>query len=213
MADPIPDTKVPDTQEDFENRSQENAQEGSDSQAAWEVNRKRTYDLYQFQEVAEIIEARKLLSSAFHQSQKDLAALNNLTIQALSNNLTTIHKINTDAAEAAVSTRAQVLKHADVAMDGLWTDQLNPVERGAGNVLNGQAPVNAQLAGTGSLDTVFTNLSAQNGQLIAGYVTLAQALSQSNVNISQSQTAITAALAEIVAQLKGGAGKVAPAAA
>ena len=34
MGDQLPDTKVPDTQETFENRSQENAEEASDSQTA-----------------------------------------------------------------------------------------------------------------------------------------------------------------------------------
>jgi hypothetical protein len=41
MADQPPDTRVPDTHEDFENESQRNAGEQTDSQTAWEVNRKR----------------------------------------------------------------------------------------------------------------------------------------------------------------------------
>ncbi len=209
MGDQIPDAKVQDTQEDFENRSQENAEEGSDSQTAWEVNRKRTYDVYQHAEMEAIHDARQFLSGVRSQTQKELSAINNLTLQALNNAVTTVHKINTDAADNVASTRAQVLKHADVAMDGLWTDQLNPVERGAGNALSGQAPVNAMGASTGTLDTIFTNISAQNGQLVTGYVTLAQALAQANVNISQSQAAIMATMAEMVNFLKGGGAKAA----
>jgi hypothetical protein len=204
MPDQLPDTKVPDTQEDFENRSQENAEEGSDSQTAWEVNRKRTYDAYQHPDLEGIRSAQRFFESSAAQLQRELASINNVTLQALQNAVTVTHKANVDAADNVVSTRAQVLKHADVAADGLWTDELNPVMRGSGAVLAGQAPVNAQGMSTGSLDTVFTNISAQNGQLVAGYVTMAQALSTSNAAITANLAGLTAALAQMVENMKQG---------
>jgi hypothetical protein len=135
-------------------------------------------------------------------SERELASINNVTLQALQNAVTVTHKANVDAADNVVSTRAQALKHSDVAMDGLWTDQLNPVTRGAGNDLTGEAPVNAKLAGVAGLDTAFTNLSAQNGQLVAGYVTMAQALSTSNAAITANLAGLTAALAQMVENMK-----------
>jgi len=204
MGDQLPDTKVPDTQETFENRSQENAEEASDSQTAWEVNRKRTYDAYQHPDLDGIRSAQRFFETSAAQLQRELASINNVTLQALQNAVTVTHKANVDAADNVASTRAQVLKHADVAADALWTDELNPVARGAGDVLRGQAPVNAQLASTGSIDTVFTNLTAQTGVLITGFVTLAQSLANSNA-------AITALLAQMTQNAKQGG--AAPAAA
>ena len=202
QSKPLPDTQVPDTQEDFENLSQTNAQERSDSQTAWEVNRKRTYDAYLHPDLEGIRLGQRYFESSAAQLQKELASINNVTLQHLQNAVSVTHKVNTDAADNVNSTRAQVLKHADVAADALWTDELNPVTRGAGNDLTGQAPVNPALASTASLDTVYTNITSQVGLLVTMVTTLAQALAQSNANISQSQAAIVAALAQIVQNAK-----------
>ena len=171
MADQFPDTKVPDTQEDFENLSQKNAGEQTDSQTAWEVNRKRTYDVYQDFDV-----------QAVRQFHNTAAKLDNISIQALQN-----------AVETANMVGKQAIKHADVAADALWTDELNPVTKGAGNVLTGQAPVNSQLSSTASIDTVFNNLTVQLGELVTAVIGLAN-----------SQVAQNLALAQLIQNAKQG---------
>ena len=178
MPDQLPDTKVPDTQEDFENSSQLNAAEASDSQGVRNLNRKRTYDVYQDLDTGL---ARKL-DSAFATHFANVVDTGNKLSNAL---LTHIANVN-----------AQTVKHADVAMDGLWTDELNPVARGAGGAMWGQAPVNSQLASTASIDAVFGNITAQYGELVTQVVGLSK-----SVMANQQQT--TATLAEVVAVLKG----------
>jgi hypothetical protein len=170
---PLPDTRVPDTQEDFENESQRNAGEQTDSQTAWEVNRKRTYDAYQD---LDLQAGRAYLK---HAAQMDV-----LFFQAAQNSIETANMVG-----------KQAIRHSDVACDALWTDELNPVTRAAGNDLTGQAPVNAALASTASLDTVYTNLTAQVGLLTTMVTTLAQSLAASNV-------AVVEALAQVVANGK-----------
>ena len=174
---PLPDTQIPDTQENFENLSQGNAQERSDSQTAWEVNRKRTYDVYQSFDV-----------ESFRQSQRLAEKLDNIAVQALQN-----------AVETSNMVGKQAIKHADVAADALWTDELNPVSHGAENVLTGQAPVNSQLGSTASLDTAFLNLTAQNGELVTAVIGLANSVAVQNA-------AVAAALAQLVQNAKQGGG-------
>lgn len=187
MADdkPLPDTQVPDTQEDFENQSQRNAGEQTDSQTAWEVNRKRTYDAYQHPDLEGIRNAQRLFEATAAQSRTELAAINNVTLQALQNAVKVSDKIHIDAANDVVSERSAARKVADMAADGMWTDQMNPISRGAGNDLTGQAPVNAALASTASLDAVYLNLTAQNGQLIAGYISMANSLAETVALMAQ----------------------------
>lgn len=158
MADekPLPDTQVPDTQEDFENNSQTNASSLSDSLFNHHTNRKRTYDVYQDLDVSQ---ARRLDA---------------IFAQHLANTVDTANMIG-----------KQAVKHADVAADALWTDELNPVTRGAGNDLTGQAGVNASLASTASLNTVFTNLTAQLGELVTAVVGLANSQVAQNLALAQ----------------------------
>jgi hypothetical protein len=171
----IPDTQVPDTQETFENLSQGNGQERSDSQTAWEVNRKRTYDVYQDFDVQAV--------RAYH---KNADKLDTLALQAMQN-----------AIETANMVGKQAVRHADVAADALWTDELNPVMHGTEAVLAGQAPVNSQLASTASLDTVYMNLTAQNGELVTAIIGLANSVAAQN-------TAVTAALTQLIQNAKQG---------
>ena len=154
--DKIPDTQVPDTQEDFENNSQVNASALSDSLFGHQSNRKRTYDLYQDIDASQ---ARKLDA---------------IFAQHLANTVDTANMIG-----------KQAVKHADVAADALWTDELNPVTRGAGNDLTGQAGVNAALASTASLNTVFNNLTAQLGEMVTAIVGLANSQAAQNLAIAQ----------------------------
>lgn len=166
--------------DDFQNESERNAGEQTDSQTAWEVNRKRTYDAYQDFDI-----------QALRAQQGMNAKLDQISIQALQN-----------AVETANMVGKQAIKHADVAADALWTDELNPVTRGVGNVETGQAPVNSQLASTASLDVAFNNLSAQLATLVTGFVTQAQALAQSNAQMVANNAAIVAALAQLVQNSK-----------
>jgi hypothetical protein len=162
-AKPLPDTQVPDTQEDFENESQRNAGEQTDSQTAWEVNRKRTYDVYQDFDV-----------QAVRANQRTLDRYEMLGVQAMQN-----------AIETANMCGKQAIRHADVAADALWTDELNPTMHGAEAVMAGQAPVNSQLASTASIDTVFTNLTAQVGELVTAVIGLANSQAAQNLAIAQ----------------------------
>ncbi len=192
---PVPDSKVLDTQEEFENQSQRNANEQSDSQTAWEVNRKRTYDAYQHPDLAGIQQNQRFIEQSSANLQAQLAAINNVSLQALQNAVKVSDKIHIDAANDVIAERAASRKVADMAADGMWTDQMNPVTRGAGDVLTGQAPVNSQLATTASLDTVYTNITAQNGQLIGAFISMMDNLTNSN-----------AAQAALIAQLVANSG-------
>jgi hypothetical protein len=49
----------------------------------------------------------------------------------------------------------------------------------------GQAPVNSQLASTASIDTVFTNLTAQVGELVTAVIGLANSQAAQNLAIAQ----------------------------
>ena len=137
------------------------------------ANMKRTYDSYQNLEF-ETIRANSRLQEK----------LDNVAVQALQN-----------AVETANMVGKQAVKHADVAADALWTDELNPVVRGAGDVMAGQAPVNSQVASTTSLDTAFMNLTAQNGELVTAVIGLANSVAAQNA-------AVTAALAQLVENMK-----------
>ena len=130
--------------DDFSNTDQVNAGDLTEQLANIRMNKKRTYDVYQDLDIAQ---ARKL---------------DNIFATHLANTVNTADMIS-----------KQAIRHADVAADALWTDELNPVVRGAGDVLAGQAPVNSQGMSTASLDTVFTNITAQNGELVTAVIGLA----------------------------------------
>ena len=173
------------TTAEFRNASQENADEDSSDQGIRNLNRKRTYDVYQDLDTS----LGRELNHAFA-----VHALNIIGNSDKLSNALIGHIKDVDA---------QIVKHADVAMDGLWTDELNPVARGAGGAMWGQAPVNSQLAGTASLDTVFGNLTAQYGQLVTQVVGLANA-------VMKAQSDTTKTLADLVVVLKGGTSAPAP---
>ena len=172
-GNPIP-AAVPNSGDaDFQNTNEDNAGDLSEQIAMIRLNKKRTYDTYQDLDLSL---ARKMDA---------------IFAQHLANTVDTANMIG-----------KQAVKHADVAADALWTDELNPVVRGAGDVLAGQSPVNSQLSSTASLDVVFNNLSAQLGTLITGYVTQAQSLAQSNVAITNANAAMVALLAQLIQNAK-----------
>ena len=142
--------------DDFSNTDQVNAGDLTEQLANIRMNKKRTYDVYQDLDIAQ---ARKL---------------DNIFATHLANTVNTADMIS-----------KQAIRHADVAADALWTDELNPVVRGAGDVLAGQAPVNSQGMSTASLDTVFTNITAQNGELVTAVIGLANSQAAQNLALAQ----------------------------
>ncbi len=85
------------------------------------ANTKRTYDAYQD---LDLLIARR--------SQIQFDQIQNVALQALQN-----------AVETSNMVAKQAIRHADVAADALWTDELNPVSRGAGsNLTAGAVPAN-----------------------------------------------------------------------
>jgi len=198
-----PDSRVQDTQEDFENQSQDNAFRDSDMANNWGSNRKRTYDAYQHPDLEGIRQNQRIFEQSAATLQSNLGALNNLTIQALQNGIKVSDKIHIDAANDVVSERAASRKVADMAADGMWTDQMNPVTRGAGNDITGQAPVNDALGSTASIMTTMNNLTLQFTGAMGEMVTAI-------VGLANSQAAQNLALAQLIQNAKQG---TAPAAA
>src|SRR5512142_543148 len=115
----MPEVATPNQGErEFETGSDEFFKAHSELTAA---NAKRTSDLYQ-----------DLDTVAARQRHTETAQLNNVALQALQN-----------AVETANLVGKQAIRHADVAADALWTDELNPVTRGAGsNLTAGAVPAN-----------------------------------------------------------------------
>jgi hypothetical protein len=191
-----------DAAQDFSNEYQTNAGVDTDMADAWKTNRKRTYDAYQHAELEAIRQNQRVYEQAAASLQAQLAAINNVSLQALQNAVKVSDKIHIDAANDTVSDRSMSRKHADVAANAMWDNALNPVTQGAGNDLTGQAPVNAALSSTASLDTVFTNLTAQVGEMVTAVVGLAQTIVQSNVQISANNAASIALMAQLVENAK-----------
>lgn len=85
------------------------------------LNGKRTYDAYQ-----------DLDLQIARRSQLQFDQIQNVALQALQNSVETANMV-----------AKQAVRHADVAADALWTDELNPITRGAGsNLTAGAVPAN-----------------------------------------------------------------------
>ena len=117
---PIPDTKVPDTQEFFENQSETNA-----------LNAKRTFD--EFQDIS---------LAAARRSQVNFDQLNTVSLRALNNSVDLQAQINQrivqsmdDRAVEMRSLWSDRCRHADVANYETWYDLGNPVTTGSGDAL------------------------------------------------------------------------------
>jgi hypothetical protein len=115
----MPEVATPNQGErEFETGSDEFFKAHSELTAA---NAKRTYDVYQD---LDLVAARR--------SQLQFDQLQNVALQALQNSVETSNMV-----------AKQAIRHADVAADALWTDELNPVARGAGsNLTAGAVPAN-----------------------------------------------------------------------
>ena len=101
------------TDESFKNANATGSEAHNENQRVTYANIKRTYDVYQDLDI-----------QAARQSLIEQTRLNQIASQALQN-----------AVETANMVGKQAIRHADVAADALWTDELNPVTRGAGSNL------------------------------------------------------------------------------
>ena len=111
------------TDESFKNANATGGAAHNENQRVTYANIKRTYDVYQDLDV-----------QAARQSLIETTRLNQIASQALQN-----------AVETANMVGKQAIRHADVAADALWTDELNPVTRGAGsNITAGAYPPTAR---------------------------------------------------------------------
>ena len=109
------------TDETFKNANATGSEAHNENQRVTYANIKRTYDVYQDLDI-----------QAARQSLIEQTRLNQIASQALQN-----------AVETANMVGKQAIRHADVAADALWTDELNPVTRGAGsNITAGSVPAN-----------------------------------------------------------------------
>ena len=177
--DTQPRRNVADAQDDFDIDSERNAGEQTDSQTAWEVNRKRTYDLYQD------FDTQALRAYQGHSNQ-----FNTLAVQAMQN-----------AIETANMVGKQAIKHADVAADALWTDELNPVtERGAGNDLTRTEP---QLT-MHRIASTANNHEATMNNLTLQFTGAMGEMVSAIVGLSNSQAAQNLALAQLIQNGKQG---------
>src|SRR5579872_4251331 len=87
--------------EDFIDSEDVNAAETTEAQGMRNLNRKRTYDAYQHPDLEGIRSTQRFFESSAAQLQKELASINNVTLQALQNAVTFTNKVNMDAADNA----------------------------------------------------------------------------------------------------------------
>lgn len=109
------------TDESFKNANATGGAAHNENQRVTYANIKRTYDVYQDLDI-----------QAARQSLIEQTRLNQIASQALQN-----------AVESANMVGKQAIRHADIAADALWTDELNPVMRASGaNLAAGAVPAN-----------------------------------------------------------------------
>ena len=109
------------TDESFKNANATGGATHNENQRVTYANIKRTYDVYQDLDI-----------QAARQAQIEQTRLNQIASQALQN-----------AVETANMVGKQAIRHADIAADALWTDELNPVMRASGaNLTAGAVPAN-----------------------------------------------------------------------
>ena len=171
------------TDESFKNANATGSEAHNENQRVTYANIKRTYDVYQDLDI-----------QAARQSMVEQTRLNQIASQALQN-----------AVETANMVGKQAIRHADVAADALWTDELNPVTRGAGsNLTAGAVPANratdVSAAGVGAdaqavaaavakqVDATITPVLATLQQIVQALATATTAIGNV-VNQAQPKTA------------------------
>lgn len=149
-------------------------------------NAKRTADLAQTIDIGTIKQHQDLYVSAVSQLQKELAAINQVTLQALQNSVEATDLHNKNTVETIHAANKQKAEHSDLAHDSFW----NPVSAGAGmNLTAGAAPANRITDTTGAVAAGAVNFDIA---AVAGVVTKA---------IDATITPVMAVLQQIVALL------------
>ena len=128
-------------------------------------------------------------------SQLQFDQIQNVALQALQNSVETANMV-----------AKQAVRHADVAADALWTDELNPITRGAGsNLTAGAVPANratdVSAAGVGvdaqavaaavakQVDATITPVLATLQQIVQALTTATTAIANM---VNQAQPKVTA---------------------
>jgi RNA 3'-terminal phosphate cyclase len=165
------------TDEAFKNANVTGAAGHNENQRVTYANIKRTYDVYQDLDI-----------QAARQAQVEQTRLNQIANQALQN-----------AVETANMVGKQAIRHADVAADALWTDELNPVTRGSGaNLTAGSVPANraTDVAAAGAGVSAEAVAAAVAKQVDASVTPVIAALQQ----IVQALATATTAIGNVVNQ-------------
>jgi hypothetical protein len=164
------------TDESFKNANATGGATHNENQRVTYANIKRTYDVYQDLDI-----------QAARQAEIEQTRLNQIASQALQN-----------AVETANMVGKQAIRHADVA-DALWTDELNPVTRGAGsNITAGAVPANRAIdvAAAGAGVSAEAVAAAVAKQVDASVTPVIAALQQ----IVQALATATTAIGNVVNQ-------------
>lgn len=155
----VPDEKVKDTQEEFENQSQLNANDAADAEYGWKANRKRTYDEYQ-----------DIALTAARRSQNHADDLNSRTLNSFDSLLTLQNKLNnehfttiSELRHRLATLEADRARYADDAEYVTRYDLSNPVTTGTGDALRSAAyPPNRFADVGGAVGTVSLNDAVAN---------------------------------------------------
>jgi len=196
MAPTPPDTKVQDTQEEFENQSQLNANMASDAGFGWQSNRKRTYDAYQDVDL-----------TAARRSQGHLDDLQSRTLNSFDVLLTLQSKINEDHFSGVNDLRQRLrslendrARYADDSNYVTKYDLSNPVATAAGDTLRGGIyPPNRVTDTVGAVSGGAVDVAAA-GVSTANLAVLQQLVAQ----LTQATQAI-AAIVPVLVTASGGA--------
>lgn len=197
MADdrPLPDTQVPDTQEEFENQSQLNANMASDAGFGWQTNRKRTYDEYQ-----------DIALTAARRSQSHADDLNSRTTNSMDILLTLQAKINEehfasihDLRKHLANIQSDRQRHADVWDYETAYDLGNPTTTGAGDALRANAVPANRITDTGGAVAGTAVDVAAAGVSTASLAVLQQLVAQ----LTQATQAIAALVPALVTAAGG----------
>lgn len=178
------------TDEFFKHQSQTNA-----------ANVKRTYDAYQHPNLEHVENNQRLFEQSAANLQQQLAALNNITTQALQNAVENANLASKQTIRTVEEISGQTRRHVDLAGDSFW----NPVSAGAGmNLTAGAAPANRIVDTTGAVAAGAVNAdiaaiaAAVAKQVDATVTPVLLALQQ----MLQAVAAMQASIANVLAQVQ-----------
>jgi len=192
----VPDERVKDTQEEFENQSQLNANMASDAGFGWQTNRKRTFDAYQDIDL-----------TAARRSQSHLDDLQTRSVNSFDTLLGLQVRVNEDHFAGINDLRVRIRslendrqRYADDSNYVTKYDLSNPVTTGAGDALRaGAVPANRITDTVGAVAGGSVDVAAA-GVATANIAVLQQMVAQ----LTQATQAI-AALVPVLVTAAGGA--------